>query len=408
MKTYSGVYEQFFETASFLWILRAIALNQPHYYLADVLELEQRIDAQIEGLMISVEDAWKICQQGLTLKEAGEVFTATLIAFKSHDAVKIQKVIEAGLETNETFKGLVSALAWLPEKFIHVWIKKFLNSKDLHHKHLALAVCSLRQENPGEQLTRIFERKDCKQNTALYSQALQLAGDLKRQDLIPFLNEATESDDKDIKFWSNYASIQLGNHTVLSNLEPYVFHPGPHQAAAINLVFKMLPVGQARQWISRLGKDSTQNRMVIKATGVLGDPHAVNWLIKKMHDPVLAKLAAEAFTLITGLDLRKHKLIVQVTPDIVMQPNDNTSDQNTALDDDENLPYPDAEKIASIWMSHGQNFVAGQRYFLGKAITADWLKHNRKTASQRQRHLANLELMLLGDTPLFNTYAKIE
>ena len=51
--------------------------------------------------------------------------------------------------------------------------------------------------------------------------------------------------------------------------------------------------------------------------------------------------------------------------------------------------------------------MVGQRYFLGKPITADWLKQKLAIGTQRQRHAAALELALSGETPLFNTRARI-
>ncbi|MCP3852889.1 MAG: hypothetical protein GY694_22075, partial [Gammaproteobacteria bacterium] len=51
---YGDTLEQLADNASFLWILRSIAVEQPHYSVSDILELEQRIDAQLDGLMTSI------------------------------------------------------------------------------------------------------------------------------------------------------------------------------------------------------------------------------------------------------------------------------------------------------------------------------------------------------------------
>ena len=67
------------------------------------------------GLMASTEQSWLTCLDALELNEPGEIFTAAILAFRCHDVKKIQTVVEAGLTNNETEKGLVSALGWLPE-----------------------------------------------------------------------------------------------------------------------------------------------------------------------------------------------------------------------------------------------------------------------------------------------------
>ncbi len=407
MTAYKDVYEQYVDDASFLWVLRSVVIEQPHYTKEDVYELEQRIEAQLDGLMTSVELAWEICLEALELEEAGEVFTSAVIAFRSHDANKIQKAIEVGLSSEETFKGLVSALGWLPDKFIHPWVKKFLTSKDLNHKYLALASCSVRRENPGEHLNRMLAREDCKQHAKLYARALRLIGELRRQDLMPALQEAMQSDDDEIKFWAYWSSILLGDLKSVENLEAYVFNASPLQNHAINIVFRVLPIDQARVWISKLSNDKEQTRTIIKATGILGDPHAVNWLILKMRESAFSRLAAESFVFITGFDIEQCQLEGDIPAHLEVTPNESLDDDNVLIDEDENLPWPDYEKVSAFWMTNGSRFIAGKRYFLGDAITPETLTNKIINAHQRQRHAAAIDLALCdSSTPLQNTRAR--
>jgi len=409
MTAYRDIYEQYVDEASFLWVLRSVAIEQPHYNNSDIYELEQRIEAQLDGLMTSVEVAWEICLKALELEDPGEVFTATVIAFRSHDTAKIQKAIEVGLGSEETFKGLVSGLGWLPEKFVHPWIKKFLTSKDLNHKYLALASCSVRRENPGQHLNRILDREDCKQHTKLYARALRLIGELRRQDLMPALIAAAESDDDDIRFWSNWSSILLGNTSAVRNLESYIFNTCQHQMNAINIAFRVLPIEDARVWISRLSNDKDQIRAILKATGVLGDPHAVNWLILKMKESAIAKLAAESFTMITGFDLQQNLLQGDVPSHIYLHPNDDTNDSDISLDEDEYLEWPDYEKIVEFWMNNSNAFIAGHRYFMGNKINTQILNDSMNNSFQRQRHAAAIESALIDSTKaLLNTRMRVK
>lgn len=409
MNPYKDIYEQYVDEASFLWILRSVAIEQPHYTRADVQELEQRIQAQLDGLMTSVEDAWEICLEALELEEPGEVFTSTVIAFRSHDSIKIQKAIEVGLSSDETFKGLVSALGWLPGNLVHSWIKKFFTSKDLNHKYLAIAACSVRRENPAEYLNRILERDDCKQHEKLYARSLRLIGELRRLDVMSALTEGLQSDNEDVKFWAIWSSILLGNKAEVSKLEPYILQAGPHQFNAINIAFRVMPVEQARELVSKLAADPEQIRTVIKATGVLGDPHAVNWLISLMANPTVAKLSAEAMSMITGINLEEYQLAIEEPLDLSQQPNDEENDADVSLDEDENLSWPDAPKVSQIWMNLGRNFIAGQRYFMGQTISQEILNDKIVNAYQRQRHAAAMELALSNSAvPLQNTRARVE
>ena len=406
-RAYRNIYERYVTEASFLWLLRSIALEQPHYSRVDIAELEQRITAQLDGLMTSVELGWRCCETALEFGEPGEQFTATVIALRSHETRHIQAAVETGLSNPRTTRGLISALGWLGADLVQLWIDRFLNGKDLNHKYLGLATCSVRGIDPGEILSTILKRADCLQHTLLHARALRLIGELRRLDLMASLQAAAGSKEPTIAFWANWSMILLGQHAAVKNLQPLVLNPGPLQARAIQMAFRVLPVEPAREWISTMAKDPAQARTVVTATGVLGDPHAVNWLISKMADPQLARLAGEAFTFITGVDLVKFHIHKHPRTNGAPIPNDDVNDPQVELDNDENLPWPDVEKVTALWRNHGANFRVGQRYLLGKLITPGWLQNRINEGSMRQCHAAALELALINSpTRLINTRAR--
>jgi len=406
--SYISIYEQYVSEASFLWILRSISINEPHNIKSDITSLEERIDAQHDGLMTSIEIGWQVCDNALEIQEPGEVFTALVIAMRSHDPEKIKTAVHAGLNSPATLPGIISALGWLPSDVVSPWIERFLYGKDLQHKFLGLAACSVRRFDPGDVLLSILKREDCTQEIKLYSRALRLVGELRRQDCMPFLQDAYNNSNDDIKFWSNWSSILLGDIKNAENLKDFVFKIGPYQNKAIQIVFRVLPIDMAREWISELSKDVKQTRVVIKSIGILGDPNAVNWLIDKMNDPLYAKLSAESFVYITGVDLEENGLNIDTPENYPLIPNDDMYDDIMDLDEDENLPYPDVVKLSLIWKKYGQKFIVGKRYFMGELITPKLLKDNVNNGTQRQRHSAALELAINENgTPLINTRAKV-
>lgn len=405
---FRGIFEQYVEEASFLWLMRSIAVDQPHYTAEDVAELEQRIQAQLEGLMTSPDMAWSVCEQALELEGPGELFSAAYVAFQSDNQVRIQQVVELGKANKAMLPGLVSVFGWLPTSIGHPWIGRFLNSKDMDHKHLAIAACSIRRENPGEHLNRFLQRQDCISHKALYSRCLRLIGELKRGDLTGVIQSAMQSDDRDIVFWSSWSAMLLGDQSALANLESFVFEKNPHQKKAISLVFRVLPVEQARQWVTRLAQDHEQQRAVIQAVGVLGDPFSIDWLIGKTGDSKLTRQAGEAFSMITGIDLEIYRLDQSEPEDYQPVPNDDAEDENVAMDEDENLPWPNTALLQAFWNERRQHFDAGTRYFLGKPVEQGALLRHLQSASQRYRHAAAMELALLDPAQiLINTRAKV-
>ena len=405
---YKEIYSQYIEDASFLWLMRNIAVEQPHYDINDLKYLEQRIEAQLDGLLTSVELSWDLCEQTLKSAGGGEIFTAAIIAFKSYDQERIQKVVETSLDSADCILGLASALAWLPARIVHPWIKRFLTSKDVNHKYLAIKACHLRRENPGDYLNAFFMRSDCLEHNDLYVDLLRISGEMKRTDVLPHVTKAISHDDIMIKFWAIWASVLLGNKQEVVKLEPYVLASGELQKEAIKLAFRVLPIEHARQWVSKLSQDPEQVRNVIIATGVMGDPQAIEWLLVKMQDIQFARVAAESFSLITGVNLEEALLTVDEPENYESGPSENPADDNVELDDDENLPWPNVTMVTSYWNAIKSKYTFGQRYLLGSEIKSELLLNKQNKLCQRQRNAVALELAILDMARIHeNTSAKV-
>lgn len=411
MDPYRHIFEQHIEDASFLWVLRSVAIEQPHYVATDLAELEMRIDSHLDGIMASLVRTWPLCVEACAFEEGGEAFVFAVTAFRSLEAEKIQKAVEFGFTNDETFAGTVSALAWLPGSLCHDWIKRFFTSKDIRHKLLALAACRARSEDPAGYLDRILLRDDCMSVEPLRAMALRCVGEFKRDDLRAYIEEgmpALTGEACDIDYWLIRSALLLGHRAAAVALEPFVFVENAHRQSSLQLAFRCLPTNTAKQWITRLAEDPENMRLVIKATVALGDSQTIPWLLQVMANPRYARLAGEGFSLLTGIDLEKRELIIDV-PDITeFQSASNEDAESVELDEDENLPWPNTDKLAAIWQKYGGSFVAGQRYLMGKTINSEGLKSILLHGCQRQRHAAALELALLDvRQPLINIDRKV-
>ena len=164
---------------------------------------------------------------------------------------------------------------------------------------------------------------------------------------------------------------------------------------------------QANAWLREFAKLPDRQRDLIRATGVIGDPLYIPWLIERMADLPTARLAGEAFSMITGLDLAYRDLDRRPPADFQSGPNDDPEDENVELDEDENLPWPDQAKIGQWWTANRARFTVGTPYFLGAPkASADWLEA-LSDAFQRQRHAAALELAIRQpDKAMFEVRAR--
>ncbi|WP_339137049.1 MAG: hypothetical protein WGN25_03685 [Candidatus Electrothrix sp. GW3-4] len=73
--TIEDIITQHAEDAAFLWLLRDSAVYEPHYDLKDLAELDNRVEAHLDGLRIAGDVGWEICKDALSYQEPGEAFS---------------------------------------------------------------------------------------------------------------------------------------------------------------------------------------------------------------------------------------------------------------------------------------------------------------------------------------------
>src|SRR5207244_11722795 len=74
----------------------------------------------------------------------------------------------------------------------------------------------------------------------------------------------------------------------------------PYRERALQMVTRRLEPSAAKMWQRKLSQNPKRVRLATIGAGVLGDPEAVPALIERMKNPELARVAGEAFTMITG------------------------------------------------------------------------------------------------------------
>lgn len=65
----------------------------------------------------------------------------------------------------------------------------------------------------------------------------------------------------------------------------------------------MLKPDAANDLLKQVALQEESGRLVVSGAGIAGNPYYIPWLIEQMENPELARLAGEAFSLITGTDI---------------------------------------------------------------------------------------------------------
>ena len=238
------------------------------------------------------------------------------------------------------------------------------------------------------------------------ARALRAAGELGRRELIPACNAAIDHPDPECQFWGAWSAVLLGDcHRALDVLASIGLSPAAQRAGAFRLALQASPIERGHAILQRLAHDSMQRRAVIEGSGVVGDVGYVPWLLNQMTNPKLARVAGEAFTNITGLDLFQG-FETAAPAEFEGDTTENPEDSNVDLDPDEGLPWPDVPKIQAWWTANADRFQTHGRYFMGAPVTHEHCLDVLRNGYQRQRILAAHYVCLLNPgTPLFNTSA---
>lgn len=396
------VIEQHADEAAFQWLLRDAAVCAPHYSLDDLAKLDNRLDAHIDGLGIAGEAGWEICREALNYNEPGEVFAAAVLAFESGEAARIETVLAAGSASLELSRGLVSALGWLPYSQANRHIQQLLSAESSDLRRIGIAACAAHRQDPGKALSVALTSDDA----LLQARALRAVGQLGRIDLLPILQSHLDSDDTLCRYAAAWSATLLGDLGAIAVLKAIAQSDVPHREDAAKMALRCLDLAAAHGWRQALAQEQETMRLAIIGAGVIGDPASIPWLIDHMAIPELARVAGEAFTMITGVDIAYEDLEGEWPEGFEAGPTEDPEDENVEMDSDEDLPWPEPELIGRWWHTHRGEFRAGTRYLLGKPINPEWLQDILRNGRQRQRAAAALELaMRQPGQPLFEVRA---
>lgn len=395
------VIEQHAEEAAFLWVLRDAAVRAPHYDLKDLAKLDERVEAHIDGLRLAGDAGWELCEHALQFDEAGEVFAAAVLAFESGDGKRVDKVTTGNL-TDEIFRGLVSALGWIPYSEIKALLKQLLTANSPVYRRLGLSGYAIHRKDPGDGLVARLNDTDVK----VQARALRAVGEFGRRELVRQSLEHLEADDESVRFWAAWSIVRVGDRRALAQLASFINLRSAFNERAMQLALRVMDSSDALSFLKNMARDAERHRYVLLGTGVLGDPRFVPSLIKKMQIPELARVAGEAFSMITGVDIAYEDLEGEVPEGFEAGPTEEAEDEDVDMDTDEDLPWPDAKLIHSWWAKNNNQFKPGTRYLCGQPVTVEHCQQIVKTGYQRQRIAAALELALMQpDEPLLNTSA---
>lgn len=384
----TGVIEQHASGAAFLWTQREYAVCAPHYKLKHLARLDERTRAHLEGLRVAADVGWRIAVAALEQGDVGNVFVVSYLAFASGDTTRMRYALELALSDLSFEHALEAALIWLDFEEVSASVAALQRSAVAHYQRIALAALAGHGIDPGESLTRALESGDAR----LRARALRIIGQFKRRDLSTAARSCVGDADAVCRFWAGWALALVGYPEGAREALDVGLAQPEHRSRAVEISMRFGAADWARETVRSLAGDAATLRLAIQAAAAFGDPAVVPWLLKQALQPKHARVAAEAFCMITGADL-DYLGLKQDAP---------AESADEAEPEDKELSWPDTQRLTQWWSTQQSRYVPGQRYLRGQPISVASSLEVLREGYQRQRRAAAIELARLNETaPLF-------
>jgi uncharacterized protein (TIGR02270 family) len=401
-----SVVQQHAEEVAALRRLRTIQTRASYAGLRELRRLDDRIAAHIDGLNLAGSFGSAFCLRALAHPESGSVFAAAVNAVGSHDDQTLSKLIAIAGPLPTVTRDLISAFGWVSAHQLRGLVHPLLQAEDPLWRALGVAACRVHHVDPGIALADSLQHD----HAEVRIQALRAAGALGRIDLLQLV--VASSREPAFSWEAARSACLLGDRkSALALLEEHALSgTEPVRSVALTLLLQALDHKPARQWLGTMGRtqrgEPARERLLLRASGVVGDTLLVPWIISKMSDDRYARLAGEAFSTITGADLTALNLERPVAPSFTGPPGSEPEDDVTVLDESEGLPWPDADAVQGWWASQAARWHAGTRFFMGAPTSVAHCESILGSGTQRQRNMAAHYLCLLQPgRKLFNCAA---
>ena len=387
-----SIVEQHAEEAAFLWTQRDRAVLSPSYTLRDLARLDERVEAHLDGLRVAGQAGWEICKQAVEAEEAGALFALASLAFASNDRQKVEASLSLGCSKADLQRELISALGWLPFERIKPTISTLVKTPDPKVRRIGIAGFAVHRRDPGPVLTDALYDSDDR----LRARAIVAAAELGRKDLAGSIRSPGTEVEEDNQFAAAWALTRFGwTNEVLKKI---AVGQGPRALRALEMALRSMELGTAKTWCSALLEQRVYLRLGVIGLGIIGDPESVEQLIVLMKKTDTARLAGQAFSMITGVDFQQEGLIGTVPEEFAAQPSDDADSEVVDIHPDEGLSWPSATNTEAWWFKRGRDFLRGVRYFQGGEITTESLRRSLANQTQHRRASAAIELAVRHPT----------
>jgi uncharacterized protein (TIGR02270 family) len=361
---WTDIIEEHVEEAAFCYEQRRAAFASRQYRIETLAELDARLVAHLDALLLSEAEGWAQSVAGLESENDGPAFVAGWVALASGSVEWIGALAKA-LAAPKALRGLSAALRLAPGDGVVPALEKFAAADPLGPRALALDALAYRGR-PVE--PRAVQALLDAAKTAAIGAGLAIIGRRRIAALAGGVTRALEHPHPAVALAALRAALRLELPGALPALRARAAVDDPPGAEAVQLL-GLAGDASDMKLLSQAARTEARGRAGVVALGRLGHAGGVETLIAATENAKLARVAGLALETLLGVDLVAAKLAAPKPPAA-------EGEEALALDPDVDLPTPDPKRIRAWWserktqpdrdarLRHGQPFawdaVAGE------------------------------------------------
>ena len=337
------------------------ALDDPAYSMRELVDLQERIEAHVQGLLVGGERVIPFVVEGLSADDSSLAFAAAypLLRLDQPDAAWL--VLDAFVRAHGgRLDGLRQALCHGPVSSTLRQVRTAARSAEPLVAPAALEVLAF--QSPSDCEADLLVHFLCHDTPEMRRGGWRVA-ELLKNPLVPHLyKKAIEDDDPRVRSEAHWAAAWSRQTWLLGCCRTLAKSPNPENLDALQLLAILggpedLSTIRDPCWSEQIGTSW------FKILGSFGHPEVIADLIQGMENPNprLAVAAGAAFTKLTGRDV-VSKTRVQLPPEDRHEPDEF---EKEFLDE---AFLPDPTKARDLWNKVKGMYCGGLRFYRGKAL----------------------------------------
>jgi uncharacterized protein (TIGR02270 family) len=386
------ILEEHLDEAAFLSTQWERALVSSRYGLEDTAELEERLFAHVDGLVVGGETAVsELLLPGLETDEPERIFASALALLESPGQRELDEtlaVFDAGDAVQRM--GLGRAMELSGREGLEAVLRKRLTAEDSALRLQAFQTLALRGEVPPETRTEWLYREDAGQVVA----ALRVPRALSRELGQTVLPQLLVDPRPGVREAAILAGLVSGVRGAWKACRKVAEEGGSGRRQCL-VALALGGEAQDAEWLAGMLAQPALRADVLWALGFTGQVVAAEACLEWMGDGKLGALAAEAFSAITGLKLEgPYRVALEEQGDALVPLEQEDLEAELIPSPEADLAVPVREAVVGWWQQARKNFERGARYMRGTKLDAGGLLDALGSEPMRRRAVLALELAI--------------